>query len=94
MKILKKINLVVFILFMGFGLSSCTLFQNEDSDGNKLPPIISNTAQIITLTQSEIEHIPSTVEEAVEETVEEPAEEVAEEATEESAEEPAEATEE
>lgn len=65
MKILKKINLVVFILFMGFGLSSCTMFENEDSDGNKQPPIISNAAQTITLTQSEIEHIPSTVEEAV-----------------------------
>ena len=34
MKILKKINLVVFILLMGFGLSSCTLFENEDSDDN------------------------------------------------------------
>ena len=65
MKILKKINLVVFILFMGFGLSSCTLFESEDSNDNKQPPIISNVAQTITLTQSEIEHIPSTVEEAV-----------------------------
>ena len=68
MKLIKKLLLFTMILFIGISSTSCSIFSDKESSEENCKDtqtIISNTTQTITLKQSEIEHIPSTVEEAV-----------------------------
>ena len=68
MKLIKKLLLFTMILIIGISSTSCSIFSDKESSEENCKDtqtIISNTAQTITLKQSEIEHIPSTVEEAV-----------------------------